>query len=169
MINKATVMGRLGRDPEVRTFQSGDKVCNLSIATSESWRDKNSGEKREKTEWHRVSVFAQGLVRLCEQHLKKGARVYVEGKLETRKWQDQSGQDRFSTEIVLRPYDAKLQIIDWPQQEGDGAGGAGGYGSYGGAGGYGGAGRYGGTGGINDPAQQGPGGPARDYDDEIPF
>ena len=98
-VNKVILIGNLGADPEVRNFQNGGKVCNLRIATSETWKDRNTGERREKTEWHQVAIFQEGLVRIAEQYLKKGAKVYIEGKLQTRKWQDQSGQDRYSTEI----------------------------------------------------------------------
>ena len=97
-LNKVTLIGNLGADPEVRTFNNGGKVCNLRIATSERWRDKNTGENREKTEWHTVAIFSEGLVRVCEQYLRKGSSIYIEGKLQTRKWQDQSGNDRYSTE-----------------------------------------------------------------------
>ena len=110
-VNKVILIGNLGRDPEVRSFQNGGKVCNLRIATSENWRDRNTGERRERTEWHNVAIFNENLVRLAEQYLRKGSKVYIEGKLETRKWQDQSGQDRYSTEIVLRPYKSSLQIL----------------------------------------------------------
>lgn len=111
-VNKVILIGNLGRDPEVRTFQSGGKVCNLRIATSEAWRDKDSGERREKTEWHSVAIFNEGLVRIAEQYLKKGSKVYLEGALETRKWQDQSGQDKYSTEVVLRGYGGTLTMLD---------------------------------------------------------
>ncbi|MEY2955942.1 MAG: hypothetical protein RL123_670 [Pseudomonadota bacterium] len=111
-VNKVILVGNLGRDPEVRSFPSGGKVCNLRIATSESWRDKQSGEKREKTEWHSVAIFAEGLVRVAEQYLRKGSKVYLEGQLETRKWQDQSGQERYSTEVVLRPYNSTMVLLD---------------------------------------------------------
>ena len=100
-VNKVILIGNLGRDPEVRTFQNGGKVCNLRIATSETWKDRNTGERRERTEWHTVAIFSEGLVRVAEQYLRKGSKVYLEGKLQTRKWQDQSGQDKYSTEIVL--------------------------------------------------------------------
>ena len=125
-VNKVIVIGNLGQDPEVRTFSTGGKVCNLSIATSETWKDKDTGEKKELTECHRVAIFSEPLVRVAEQYLRKGSKVYIEGKLETRKWQDQSGQDRYSTEIVLRPYASELTMLD---AKGDQQGGyAGGYG-----------------------------------------
>jgi len=124
-VNKVTLLGRLGADPEVRHFQNGGQVTNISIATSETWRDAR-GERQERTEWHRVAIFAEGLARLAAQYLRKGSLVYLEGKLETRKWQDQSGTDRYSTEIVLRPYNGELKFLGEPQgtqQERVGAGG----------------------------------------------
>ena len=102
-VNKVIIVGNLGMDPEVRSFPNGGKVCNLRIATSENWKDRNTGERREKTEWHSVAIFSEPLVRIAEQYLKKGSKVYIEGQLETRKWQDQSGQDRYTTEVVHRP------------------------------------------------------------------
>ena len=111
-LNKVMIIGNLGADPEVRTFQNGNKVCNLRIATSENWRDKNTGERREKTEWHSVSIFSEGLVKVCEQYLKKGSKVFVEGSLQTRKWQDQSGADRYSTEVVLQGFGGTLTMLD---------------------------------------------------------
>lgn len=110
-VNKVILVGNLGKDPEVRSMQSGDKVCNLSIATSESWKDKATGERKEKTEWHRVVVFNQNIVKVCESYLKKGAKVYIEGQLETRSW-EQDGQKKYSTEIVLRPYRGELTMLD---------------------------------------------------------
>jgi single-strand DNA-binding protein len=165
-VNKVILIGNLGRDPEVRTFQNGGKVCNLRIATSDTWKDRNTGERKERTEWHTVAIFNENLARLAEQYLRKGSKVYIEGKLETRKWQDQSGQDRYSTEIVLRPYAGELTFLD-SREGGGGGGGYGGGGSGGEMGyedyGYGGD---GGGGGGNAPA------PAQnrgDIDDEIPF
>jgi single-strand DNA-binding protein len=111
-VNKVILVGNLGADPEVRTLPSGNKVVNLSVATSESWRDKNSGERKEKTEWHRVVIFSEGLVRIAEQYLKKGAKVYLEGALQTRKWQDQSGADKYSTEVVLQGFNSTLTMLD---------------------------------------------------------
>ena len=111
-LNRVMLIGNLGNDPDIRTMQNGGRVCNLSIATSENWKDKNTGERREKTEWHRVSIFNEGLVGVCENYLKKGAKVFVEGQLETRKWQDQNGQDRYSTEIVLKGYGGNLTMLD---------------------------------------------------------
>jgi len=128
-VNKVIIIGNLGRDPEVRTFPSGGKVCNLRIATSENWTDKASGEKKERTEWHSVAIYNEALVRVAEQYLKKGSKVYIEGQLETRKWQDKDGQDRYTTEIALRPYRGELNMLD-----SRGSGGGGDYG--GGSGGY---------------------------------
>ena len=110
-VNKVILVGNLGRDPEVRTFQNGGKVVNLRVATSESWKDRNSGERRERTEWHTVAVFQEGAARFAEKYLRKGSKVYIEGKLETRKWQDQDGNDRYSTEITIRPYGGELQNL----------------------------------------------------------
>jgi single-strand DNA-binding protein len=162
-VNKVIIIGNLGRDPEVRTFQNGGKVCNLRIATSETWKDRNTGERRERTEWHTVAIFNEALVRLAEQYLRKGSKVYIEGKLETRKWQDQSGQDRYSTEVVLRPYAGEMTFLDSRNEGGGGGSGGGGY-----AGGAGGGGYEGGYGGQPDSAPA-PSSPSRDYDDEIPF
>ncbi len=158
-VNKVILIGNLGRDPEVRSFQNGGKVCNLRIATSENWRDRNTGERRERTEWHTVAIFNENLVRLAEQYLKKGSKVYIEGKLETRKWQDQSGQDRYSTEVVLRPYAGEMTFLDG---RGDGGGGGGGY--SGGGGGYGDD-----RGGSFPDDRGGAAGGGSDMDDEIPF
>lgn len=123
-VNKVILVGNLGNDPEVRTLPSGGKVVNLSIATSDSWRDKNTGERKERTEWHRVVIFSEGLVRVAEQYLRKGSKVYIEGALQTRKWQDQSGQDRYSTEVVLQGFNATLTMLDG---RGDGEGQSGGF------------------------------------------
>lgn len=111
-LNKATVIGHLGKDPEIRSFQNGGRAATLTLATSESWTDKASGERRERTEWHRVSVLNEGLVGVVEKYLKKGAKVYIEGKLETRKWTDKAGQEKYTTEIVLRPYAGELLMLD---------------------------------------------------------
>ena len=119
-VNKVILIGNLGRDPEVRSFQNGGKVCNLRIATSEAWKDKNTGERREKTEWHSVAIFQEGLVRIAEQYLRKGSKVYIEGQLQTRKWQDQSGQDKYSTEVVLQGFGGTLTMLDG--RDGGGAG-----------------------------------------------
>lgn len=152
-VNKVIIIGNLGRDPEVRSFPNGGKVCNLRIATSERWKDRNSGETREKTEWHSVAIFSEPLVRIAEQYLKKGSTVYIEGQLETRKWQDQSGADRYSTEVVLRPYKGELTML----------GGRGDAGSSGSSGGYDrDEGYSSGQGRSSLPG-------ASDLDDEIPF
>ncbi len=117
-VNKVILVGNLGKDPEVRTFQNGGKVCNFSIATSERWTDKQSGEKRERTEWHTVAIFNENLVTVAEKYLRKGSKVYVEGQLETRKWQDRDGNDRYSTEVVLRPFRSELVLLgDKPHGE----------------------------------------------------
>ena len=117
-VNKVTILGNIGRDPEVRTFQNGGKICNLRVATSETWRDKQSGDRKERVEWHSVSIMVEGLVKVAEQYLRKGSKVYIEGQLETRKWQDQSGADRYSTEIVLRPFNSELVFLDKRDSEG---------------------------------------------------
>jgi single-strand DNA-binding protein len=151
-VNKVIIIGNLGRDPEVRTFQNGGKVCNLRIATSETWRDRNTGERRERTEWHSVAIFNENLAKIAEQYLKKGSKVYIEGQLETRKWQDQSGQDRYTTEIVLRQYRGELTLLD-PRDGGGHAEDRGG--DYGGGRDY-------------EAPSDGDRSPA-DMDDEIPF
>ena len=154
-LNKVMLIGNLGRDPEIRTFQNGGKVCNLRIATSERWRDKNTGENREKTEWHSVAIFNEGLVRVCEQYLRKGSKVYIEGQLQTRKWQDQSGADKYSTEVVLQGFNGSMIMLDGRGEGGSGGGGGGG-------GGY-----------SQDPMgggyDSGPSGGSSNLDDEIPF
>ncbi len=163
-VNKVILVGNLGRDPEVRTFQNGGKVCNLRIATSENWKDRNTGERREKTEWHSVAIFQEGLVRVAEQYLRKGSKVYIEGQLQTRKWQDQSGQDRYSTEVVLQGFNGTLVMLDGRSDGGSGGGG----GASSGGGDYGGgydSGPSSAGGGSSAPA----GGGGRDFDDEIPF
>lgn len=172
-LNKVMLIGNLGRDPEVRSFQNGGKVCNLRIATSETWKDRNTGERREKTEWHSVAVFSEGLVRVCEQYLRKGSKVFVEGQLQTRKWQDQNGQDKYSTEIVLQGFGSTLTMLDGRGEGGGGGGGYGGGAGGGQGGGYGGGydsggGQGGGQGGGFGGGQQSGGG-SRDLDDEIPF
>lgn len=163
-VNKVILVGNLGADPDVRTMQSGDKVVNLSVATSESWKDKSTGERREKTEWHRVVIFNKGLVTVCENYLKKGAKIYIEGQVETRKWQDQAtGQDKYTTEIVLRPFRGELTMLD-SRNSGGGGGGYGGGQSFndGGSSNY----------GSGSPAQsqgQASSAPVDAMDDEIPF
>ena len=111
-VNKVILVGNLGRDPEIRTFQNGGKVCSFSIATSENWKDRMTGERQERTQWHNIAIFSEPLCNIAEQYIKKGSKVYIEGQLETRKWQDQSGSDRYSTEVVLRPYRGELTILD---------------------------------------------------------
>ncbi len=157
-LNKVMLIGNLGADPEIRSFQNGGKVANLRIATSETWKDRNTGERQERTEWHTVAIFSEGLINVVENYLKKGSKVYVEGQLQTRKWQDQQGNDRYSTEVVLRGYNGTLTMLD-------GAGGGGGGGNRSSGGGYGGGGQGGGSGG------QGAGGGSNydDLDDDIPF
>ena len=110
-VNKVIIVGNLGNDPEVRTFPSGGKVCNFSVATSERWKDRNTGENRDRTEWHRIEITSEPLVRIAEQYLKKGSSVYIEGQLQTQKWQDQSGQDRYTTKVVMRPYSSQLTML----------------------------------------------------------
>jgi single-strand DNA-binding protein len=154
-VNKVIIIGNLGRDPEVRSFPNGGKVVNLRIATSESWKDKATGERKERTEWHSVAIFNEGLAKIAEQYLRKGSTVYIEGQLETRKWQDQSGADRYSTEVVLRPYNGSLTLLGG-KRDGD-SGGAGG--EQGGAQ----------DGGSSYGSSAGSHGGAADVDDEIPF
>ena len=169
-VNKVILVGNLGRDPEVRSFQNGGKVVNLRIATSETWRDKATGERKERTEWHSVAIFNENIGKIAEQYLRKGSKVYVEGQLETRKWQDQSGADRYSTEVVLRPYTGSLTLLDG-REGGGGGGGSGGDdrgGGYPEERGYGD--ERGGSGGGSAPRSGGGGGSGRsDLDDEIPF
>ena len=169
-VNKVIIVGNLGRDPEVRSFPNGGKVVNLNIATSENWRDKASGERKERTEWHRVAIFNEALGKIAEQYLKKGSTVYIEGQLETRKWQDQSGAERFTTEIVLRQFRGELTLLGGR----DGGGSSGGGGDYGdrGADEYQGGGSSGGSssGGGSRGGSGGGGSSSRsDMDDEIPF
>ena len=176
-VNKVILVGNLGKDPEIRRTQDGRPIANLSVATSESWKDKNTGERKEKTEWHRVVIFNEGLCRIAEQYLKKGSKVYIEGQLQTRKWQDQSGVEKYTTEIVLQRYRGELTMLDG---RGGGGGdemadaGAGGYGGggygggSGGGGGYGGGGGGGGYGGGGGGGRSGGGG-GGDLDDDIPF
>lgn len=168
-VNKVILIGNLGRDPEIRNMQDGGRVANLSLATSESWRDKSSGERREKTEWHRVVIFNDRLVDVVEKFLKKGSKVYVEGQLQTRKWTDQSGVEKYSTEVVLQKFRGELTMLDGRAGGGGGEGGgfsdSGDYGG-GGGGGYSGGGSSGsGSGGGG----RGPAPSGGDLDDEIPF
>ena len=150
-VNKCIIIGNLGRDPEVRTFGNGGKVVNLRIATSETWKDKASGERKERTEWHSVAIMDEAIAKIAEQYLRKGSTVYIEGQLETRKWQDQSGADRYSTEVVLRPFRSTLTMLGGkPDGDRGGKSDAGGYDDYG----------SGSSGGSKGRA---------DMDDEIPF
>ena len=169
-VNKVILVGNLGADPEVRRLNSGDSVVNMRIATSETWRDKASGERRERTEWHNVVIFNEQLGKVAEQYLKKGAKVYVEGQLQTRSWEDQSGQKRYTTEIVLQRFRGELQMLD-SREGGGGSSSYGGGGSFeGGGGSRGGGSRGGGSGGGGDEDRgYGGGGSSRDLDDEIPF
>ncbi len=166
-VNKVILVGNLGRDPEVRSFQNGGKVCNLRIATSENWKDRNTGERRERTEWHSVAIFSEPLARIAEQYLRKGSKVYIEGQLETRKWQDQNGQDRYTTEVVLHPYRGELTLLDGRNDQSGGGGG------YGDSGGYGGGDDRISGGGFPDDRGMDRGGAGQsmpsDMDDEIPF
>jgi single-strand DNA-binding protein len=171
-VNKVILVGNLGRDPESRSFQNGGKVVNLRIATSESWKDRNTGERKEKTEWHSVAIFSEGLANVAERYLRKGSKVYIEGQLQTRKWQDQQGQDKYSTEIVLQGFNAVLTMLDGPGGNAGGGGGAvrddfGGNEDFGG----GGRGGYGGGGGRSSQPAGGNrgGGFADDLDDDVPF
>jgi single-strand DNA-binding protein len=175
-LNKVMLIGNLGADPEVRSFQNGGKVCNLRIATTESWKDRNTGEKQERTEWHTVAIFNEGLAGVAERFLKKGSKVYIEGQLQTRKWQDQQGNDRYSTEVVLRGPNSVMTMLDGAGGGGGGMGGGGGGGGYGGgrsgggggsSGGFGGGGSGGGSGGGFGGG--GSGGGYDDLDDDIPF
>lgn len=177
-LNKVMIIGNLGRDPEVRSFQNGGKVCNLRIATSETWKDRNTGERREKTEWHSVAIFTEGLVRVAEQYLRKGSKVYIEGQLQTRKWQDQNGQDRYSTEVVLQGFGSTLTMLDGRGEGGGMSGGQGGGGGFGGGDSGGQGGGYSGGGYDSGPQQggggygggsQGGGASHNIDDDEIPF
>ena len=163
-VNKVILVGNLGADPEVRNLPSGGKVVNLSIATSENWKDKNTGERREKTEWHRVVIFSEGLARVAESYLKKGSKVYLEGQLQTRKWQDQSGADKYSTEIVLQGFNSNMTLLDG-RGDGDSAGG-------GDSGGFRGTrdnNSNGGGGGGRRPQSNAPAFEPGGMDDDIPF
>ncbi|NVD45351.1 single-stranded DNA-binding protein [Qipengyuania atrilutea] len=168
-LNKVMLIGNLGADPEVRSFQNGGKVCNLRIATSESWKDRNTGERQEKTEWHSVAIFSEGLINVCENYLRKGSKVFVEGQLQTRKWQDQSGNDRYSTEIVLRGFGGTLTMLDGRGEGGGGSGGGYGGGNRGSSGGSGGWQSGGGSGGGASGGNMGGGSNYDDLDDDIPF
>ena len=177
-VNKVILVGNLGRDPESRSFQNGGKVVNLRIATSESWKDRNSGERKEKTEWHTVKVFNEGLANVAERYLRKGSKVYIEGQLQTRKWQDQQGQDKYSTEIVLQGFNSVLTMLDGAPGQGGGGGSRGGDDWSGGddtfagqSSGRGGGGNFN-AGGQRSGAARGNdfgGGFADDLDDDVPF
>jgi single-strand DNA-binding protein len=172
-VNKVILVGNLGKDPEIRSTNDGTKVASLTVATSENWKDRATGEKRERTEWHRVVIFNDRLVDVAERFLKKGAKVYLEGALQTRKWTDNSGQERYTTEVVLQKFRGELTMLD--SRQGGGGGGefgddeGGGYSGGGGGGGYGGGAR--GSSGGGGGGRSGGGGPApaTDLDDEIPF
>ena len=162
-VNKVILVGNLGKDPEIRRTQDGRPIANLSIATSETWRDKGTGERKEKTEWHRVVIFNEGLCKVAEQYLKKGAKVYIEGALQTRKWTDQSGAEKYSTEVVLQGFNSTLTMLD-------GRGGGGGGGSFGDEPG----GDFGSSGPVSSAPRRavaagGGGGRNSDMDDDIPF
>ena len=160
-VNKVILVGNLGRDPEIRTTQDGLKIVNMSLATSETWRDRNTGERRERTEWHRVVIFNERLAEVAEKYLRKGSKIYVEGALQTRKWTDQNGQDRYSTEVVLQRFRGELTMLDSRAS----AEGGGGYGGHSDDGPGGGGPSYGGGGGGSGGAS----GPGGGLDDEIPF
>jgi single-strand DNA-binding protein len=170
-VNKVILVGNLGKDPESRTFQNGGEVVSFSVATSENWKDRNSGERKEKTEWHNVSIFSEGLARVAKSYLRKGSKVYLEGQLETRKWQDQSGADRYTTDVVLRQFNSAMVLLD---SRGEGGGGGGG-GSRGGGADYGddfgGGSSGGGSGGGASRPQSRPQPAAfdTDLDDDVPF
>ena len=151
-INKVILVGNLGADPEIRQTKDGRPIANLSVATGESWKDKNTGERREKTEWHRVVIFNEGLAKIAEQYLRKGSKVYLEGQLQTRKWQDQNGQDKYTTEVVLQGYNGNLTMLDSRQGGGDFAGSS--------------TGSIGSGGGDDSLPPSSPGG---DMDGDIPF
>jgi single-strand DNA-binding protein len=168
-LNKVMLIGNLGADPEVRTFQNGGKVCNLRIATSESWKDKNSGDRQERTEWHTVAIFNEGLAGVAERFLKKGSKVYLEGQLQTRKWQDAQGNDRYSTEVVLRGPNSVMTMLDGPAGAGGGGAGGGGGGQRSSGGGGGGWDKGGSSGGGMSGGGQGGGPKYDDLDDDIPF
>ncbi|WP_442678157.1 single-stranded DNA-binding protein [Sphingomonas sp. ASY06-1R] len=163
-VNKVILVGNLGRDPESRSFQNGGKVVELRIATSESWKDRNSGERKEKTEWHTVKVFSEGLANVAEKYLRKGSKVYLEGALQTRKWQDQSGADRYSTEIVLQGFNATLVLLD--KRDGEGGGRSGGWDDDGGSDFNS---SYAGNSGGGAPSGGRPAAFDSDLDDDVPF
>ena len=168
-VNKVILVGNLGKDPEARTFANGGKVVSFSLATSETWKDKGSGERKEKTEWHNISIFSEGLAGVAERFLKKGSKVYLEGQLETRKWQDQSGNDRYTTDVVLRNFNSSMVLLD-ARESGGGGGGGGNYG--GGGADYGSGGGGGGSfsgGGSRPQSRPQPAAFDTDLDDDVPF
>lgn len=154
-INKVILVGNLGKDPEIRATQDGREICNLTLATGESWKDKSTGERKEKTEWHRVVIFSEGLVRVAKNYLRKGSKVYIEGQLQTRKWTNKEGQDQYSTEVVLQGFSSNLTMLDG---KGDGEGRASGGGDY-----------QGGNAGYNQASPQRARVAETELDDEIPF
>ena len=166
-VNKVILVGNLGKDPEARSFANGGKVVSFSIATSENWKDKGSGERKEKTEWHNVSIFSEGLARVAEQYLKKGSKVYLEGQLETRKWQDQSGADRYSTDVVLRQFNSSMVLLDGRGEGGGGSSRGGSGGDYNQDFGGGAGGGYGG--GSKPQSRPQPAAFDTDLDDDVPF
>ena len=172
-VNKVIIVGNLGADPEVKSFQNGGRICNLRIATSEDWKDKQSGEKKERTEWHSVTLQNDGLVGVAERFLKKGSKVYIEGQLRTRKWQDQSGNDRYTTEISVAGFDGKLVMLDGPKGGSGGGGGSSDGWSGGASGGGSGSGSSGGGSGGSGSSgggwNQGGGSFDSDLDDDVPF
>ncbi|MFZ5735841.1 MAG: single-stranded DNA-binding protein [Pseudomonadota bacterium] len=165
-VNKVILVGNLGADPEIKRTQDGRPIANLRIATSETWRDRATGERKEKTEWHRVVIFNEGLCKVAEQYLRKGAKVYIEGQLQTRKWTDQSGAERYSTEVVLQNFNSNLTMLDG-RSGGGGGGGGGGYGDDNSGGDFGSSGPSGG--GARRPLPASGGGRGSDMDDDIPF
>ena len=164
-VNKVILVGNLGKDPESRSFANGGKVVSFSVATSENWKDKSSGERKEKTEWHNVSIFSEGLARVAEQYLKKGSKVYLEGQLETRKWQDQSGNDRYTTDVVLRNFNSAMVLLDGRAEGGGSRGGGGGDYQDSGSGG----GSSFGGGGSKPQSRPQPAAFDTDLDDDVPF
>jgi single-strand DNA-binding protein len=168
-VNKVILVGNLGRDPESRSFQNGGKVVNLRIATSESWKDRNSGDRKEKTEWHAVSIFNEGLANVAERYLRKGSKVYIEGQLQTRKWTDNAGVEKYSTEVVLQGFNSVMVLLDRP--DGGAGGGSGGGSSWGDDDGGGGGGFGGGSsrGAAAAPAARKPDPFDSDLDDDVPF
>ncbi len=164
-VNKVILVGNLGKDPESRSFQNGGKVVSFSVATSENWKDRNTGERKDKTEWHNVSIFSEGLARVAEQYLKKGSKVYLEGQLETRKWQDKDGNDRYTTEVVLRNFNSSMVLLDG--RESGGGGQRGGGDDWGGGRDESPRGNFGGGGGRSSGSR--PSAFDADLDDDVPF